>query len=48
MGHGEEGLLGHGNLDQVHIPTRVMKLENVGVDLVECGGYHTVALTKSG
>lgn len=48
MGFGEIGLLGHGTLDNKHIPSRIEALEEAKIDQVECGGFHSVGLSKSG
>ena len=48
MGYGEIGLLGHGTLDNKHTPTRVVALEEAKIDVVECGAFHSIGLSKSG
>jgi alpha-tubulin suppressor-like RCC1 family protein len=48
MGSGEEGVIGNGKLDNVHTPCQLRSLENVKINAVECGAFHTLALTFDG
>ena len=47
-GQGEGGLLGHGDLNSVGTPKLIEELRKIEIESVECGGLHTVALSKTG
>ncbi len=44
-GHGDSGLLGHGNNESLCVPKRLEELKK-RVLIVACGGLHTVVVTK--
>lgn len=44
-GYGASGCLGHGNTLSLSMPTLVPDLQNERIHYLECGGYHTVAIT---
>jgi alpha-tubulin suppressor-like RCC1 family protein len=48
MGSGEEGVIGNGKLEHVHTPCQLRSLEGIGINVVECGAFHTLALTTDG
>ena len=48
VGDAENGILGHGNLNSVFFPKAIMALKGVKVRHVECGGFHSMALTAEG
>lgn len=45
-GYGASGCLGHGNTLSLAIPTLISDLQNENIHYLECGGYHTVAITS--
>ena len=47
-GYGGAGTLGHGDTRSYAEPERVKTLSGKGVSYVECGGYHTAALSEAG
>lgn len=47
-GDADKGLLGHGNTQSVHFPKLIAALKTVKVKHVECGGFHSVAMTSEG
>ncbi|CAG9327461.1 unnamed protein product [Blepharisma stoltei] len=47
-GYGASGCLGHGNLHSHSFPRQVKALARESVVYLECGGYHTVAVTNNG
>ena len=48
FGRGEDGELGHGDLENRTSPVRVKALEDKHITQVQCGDVHTMALTSSG
>jgi alpha-tubulin suppressor-like RCC1 family protein len=48
FGKGEYGQLGHGDEENKTSPTLVQALEGKHITQVQCGRYHTMALTSSG
>ena len=47
-GSAEKGLLGHGNTVSVYFPKLITALRAVKIKHVECGGFHSVAITSEG
>lgn len=47
-GYGSSGALGHGDLRSYPEPTRLRALSGKGIAYIDCGGYHTAALSESG
>jgi hypothetical protein len=47
-GLGYDGQLGHGNKEDLNSPAIVRALVGRHITQVQCGGYHTIALTSSG
>jgi hypothetical protein len=48
FGQGEQGQLGHGDRENTFSPVLVRALEGKYITQVQCGRYHTMALTSSG
>ena len=48
FGRGEKGQLGHGDWEDKSSPALVQALVGKHIIQVQCGGYHTMALTSSG
>ena len=48
FGRGEHGQLGHGDKENMLSPALVHALEGKNITQVQCGYYHTMALTSSG
>ena len=48
FGWGKEGQLGHGHEEDRSSPTLVLALEGKHITQIECGDFHTTALTSSG
>jgi E3 ubiquitin-protein ligase HERC2 len=48
FGWGEHGQLGHGNIESLTEPLVVKALFTERLDLISCGGFHTLALTEEG
>jgi X-linked retinitis pigmentosa GTPase regulator len=47
-GYGASGCLGHGDTNSYSTPTTVADLKGTVVVYMECGGYHTAAITQQG
>ena len=48
VGDADKGILGHGNLNSVFFPKAIASLKGIKVRHVECGGFHSMALTSEG
>lgn len=47
-GLGSSGCLGHGNLKNLIIPELINSVFHETFSMIDCGGYHTLAITESG
>ena len=48
FGKGSDGQLGHGNDDDIYIPTLVQALKEIEIKKIECGATCTIALSTDG